>query len=97
LVNSLSLIYITPIFVFSFFPPTPNPTPDVMNWGIAMVGGVVILATVYYIIWGRHTYTPPNETIEDYLERNSGHDDSKKETSAERVEGMTVEVEKIDM
>jgi hypothetical protein len=65
-----------------------------MNWGCVMVGGVIILATIYYIIWGRHTYMPPNETMEDYLERNSGHDESKKEASTEHVEGMTVEIEK---
>jgi hypothetical protein len=65
-----------------------------MNWGIVMVGSVVILATVYYIIWGRHTYSPPNETMEDYLERTTALDDSKKEMSAEQVERMTVEIEK---
>jgi hypothetical protein len=34
-----------------------------------MVGGPIVLATVYYIIWGRKTYSPPNETVEDYMER----------------------------
>jgi peptidoglycan biosynthesis protein MviN/MurJ (putative lipid II flippase) len=67
LFNVCALIYLAPIYVFSFFPPTPNPTPDTMNWGCVMVGGVFIWATVYYIVWGRYTYTPPKETIEDYL------------------------------
>jgi amino acid transporter len=69
LVNILALIYIIPVFIFSFFPPTTNPTPDNMNWACAMFGGIIILATVYYIIWGRKQYTPPNETVEDYIER----------------------------
>jgi amino acid transporter len=68
-INIIALVYIAPIFVFTFFPPVPNPTPDVMNWGCVMVGGVVVLATVYYVIWGRKTYTPPTDTIEDFLER----------------------------
>jgi amino acid transporter len=69
LVNSVALIYIAPIFVFTFFPPAPNPTTDIFNWGCVMVAGVVILATIYYMIWGRKTYTPPNDTIEDFIER----------------------------
>jgi hypothetical protein len=40
-----------------------------MNWAVVMVSGPIILATVYYIVWGRKTYTPPNETVEDYIER----------------------------
>jgi hypothetical protein len=40
-----------------------------MNWAIAMVGGVTLLATVYYIFGGRKSYTPPSETIEDFIER----------------------------
>jgi amino acid transporter len=69
LVNVIALIYLLPIWVFSFFPAGPKPTPANMNWACVMVGGVVIFATVYYIIWGRKFYTPPNETTEDYIER----------------------------
>jgi amino acid transporter len=68
-VNSIALIYITPIFIFSFFPAFPNPTPAAMNWAIAMVGGIVVLATVYYMVWARKIYSPPNDTVEDYIER----------------------------
>lgn len=94
LFNTTGLLYITPIFVFSFFPSTPNPTPANMNWGIAMVGGVILLATVYYIIWGRKTYTPPNETIEDYMERYGTG--SENEVSSGVVE-VSVETEKRDL
>jgi amino acid transporter len=87
LINICALIYITPLFIFSFFPSTPNPKPDTMNWACLMVGGVILLATVYYIIWGRKTYSPPNETIEDYIERNVAT------TSVEKVvsDGITEE------
>jgi amino acid transporter len=67
--NIVALVYITPLFLFSFFPGTPKPTPNTMNWAIVMVGGVIVLATVHYLIWSRKTYEPPNETIEDYMER----------------------------
>jgi amino acid transporter len=69
LINLLALVYIIPVFIFSFFPPTPNPTPITMNWAVVMVGGTIVLATAYYIIWGRKTYTPPTETIEDFMDR----------------------------
>lgn len=68
-VNVLALVFIIPLFVFSFFPPGPNPTAVTMNWASVMVGGTIIFATAYYIIWGRKSYSPPVETIEDYIER----------------------------
>jgi hypothetical protein len=40
-----------------------------MNWAVLMVGGVALFATIYYIIWGRKQYSPPNETVEDYIQR----------------------------
>jgi choline transport protein len=69
LVNVLALVFTVPFCIFSFFPPVPNPTAGTMNWSCAMVGGTVVLATVYYLVWGRKLYTPPVETIEDYIER----------------------------
>jgi amino acid transporter len=68
-VNSVALIFIIPMFVFSFFPPVPKPTGANMNWAIVLVGGIVVLASAYYIVWGRKTFTPPHETVEDYIER----------------------------
>jgi hypothetical protein len=69
-INIASLIYLAPLFLFSFFPPVPNPTLQTMNWGIVMYGGVVILSGFYYIIWARKTYTPPGETLEDFMTTN---------------------------
>jgi hypothetical protein len=65
-----------------------------MNWGIVMVGGISLLATVYYMIWGRKTYTPPNETIEAYIERyGTGPEQEVSGTVTEVI----VETEKRDM
>jgi hypothetical protein len=62
-----------------------------------MVGGVVVLATIYYIIWGRKSYTPPNETIEDYVDRYQGTETSaEKEASGGLVE-ESVEAERKDI
>jgi hypothetical protein len=69
LINVIGLIYILPIFIFSFFPSAPNPSPSTMNWAILMLGGPIVLATVYYLLGGRKTYTPPDETVDDYINR----------------------------
>jgi len=70
--NVIALVYLTPIFVFSFFPSAPKPTASSMNWASALVGGIVLLATGYYIAWGRKSYSPPNETIEDFIRHSEG-------------------------
>jgi hypothetical protein len=63
-------MYLGPLFVFAFFPGTPNPTKDTMNWGIVMYGGVITIATTYYIIGGRKTFAPPKDTLEDVLAKD---------------------------
>jgi hypothetical protein len=60
-----------------------------MNWSCAMVGGIILFATVYYVIWGRKTYSPPKETIEDYIQRYQATGPSpslEKDVSGEVVE-----------
>jgi Amino acid permease len=69
LVNSLALIYILPILVFSFFPTAPNPVPSTMNWAILMLGGPIVFATAYYWFEGRKVYTPPEGTLDDYIKQ----------------------------
>jgi hypothetical protein len=41
-----------------------------MNWASTLVGGIGLLATGYYIAWGRKSYSPPDETVEDYIQRS---------------------------
>jgi amino acid transporter len=85
LVNICALVYLAPIFIFTLFPSAPNPTAANMNWACVMVGGVVILATVYYMVWGRKVYSPPKETVEDYIERYQDTTaSSEKEVSSEK-------------
>ncbi|OCK76744.1 putative GABA permease [Lepidopterella palustris CBS 459.81] len=58
-VNVLSLCFLAPIFVFSFFPATTPVVPTTMNWAIVMYGGMIIFSTGYYFLYGKHVYTPP--------------------------------------
>ena len=59
LVNVLALCFLAPIYVFSFFPAATPVTAITMNWSIVMYAGMILFSTSYYVIFGRHTYTPP--------------------------------------
>jgi hypothetical protein len=99
LINILALVYILPIVTFSFFPGAPNPVPSTMNWGILMVGGPVVLASAYYFLGGRRTYTPPYETVDDYIGRYEATTVSEREISsgaAEKTPDETVAEQSVD-
>jgi amino acid transporter len=91
LCNCIALIFVIPIFVFSFFPTAPKPTAISMNWASTLVGGIVLLATGYYILWGRKLYSPPDETVEDYIQRSEREESDG--VGAEMVPEKRVEVE----
>jgi amino acid transporter len=92
LVNTCALIYLIPIFIFSFFPAAPDPTPGNMNWACVLVGGVSLLATAYYVMLGREVYTPPEETMEVYIKRKQDLSAS----SEKEVSGGLVTKESVD-
>ncbi|KAK3389586.1 putative GABA permease [Podospora didyma] len=58
--NIFSALFLIFVFVLTFFPPVPSPTPELMNWSILVWGFVVIFSMGYYYLGrGRHTYTGP--------------------------------------
>lgn len=58
-VNICALIFLCPVFVFAFFPLATPVTLTTMNWSIVMYGGIIIFATAYYFLGGRHKFVPP--------------------------------------
>lgn len=58
-INVGAMCYLVLMYVFAFFPLTVGPTPQDMNWGVVMYGGIIIFATLYYVVWGRFNYVPP--------------------------------------
>jgi amino acid transporter len=95
-INAAALIFLFPILAFSFFPLTTNPTPATMNWAIVMVGGPIVLATVYYIILGRKSYTPPHETVEDYIVRYEQESDTSSRVDDEKAPDAMVTGKVVD-
>ncbi|KAI1311116.1 putative GABA permease [Xylaria venustula] len=57
--NAFSCAYLTYIFIFSFFPPVRDVTPQTFNWAVLGFGAVVAFSMVYYVAWARKTYTGP--------------------------------------
>ncbi|KAK5707427.1 hypothetical protein LTR17_020720 [Elasticomyces elasticus] len=48
-----------PVFFFLLWPLSNHPNAETMNWAIAMNGGVLILASIWYAIRAHKTYQPP--------------------------------------
>lgn len=58
-INIASLVFLTPIWFFAFWPAVTPTEPDTMNWAIVMYGGMIIWSMVYYFGWARHIYVGP--------------------------------------
>jgi len=58
-INIAALCFLSILSVFCFFPPATPVTPVTMNWGSLLYGSMVIFATAYYYVRGKHEYTPP--------------------------------------
>ena len=58
-INIVSLIFLTPIYFFAFWPLATPVEASSMNWAVLMYGAVIIWALVYYFVWGKHSYIGP--------------------------------------
>jgi len=58
-INMAAIAFLIPIFIFAFFPPKTPVNRENMNWSIAMYGGMILFATGYYWVKGRHNFIPP--------------------------------------
>ncbi len=66
-INITSLIFLTPICFFAFWPAATPVQPDTMNWAVVMYGGMVIWSLVYYVIWARHIYVVPVTIVDEEI------------------------------
>lgn len=63
--NAFSCVYLVYIFIFSFWPPAREVTPQNFNWAVLGFGTVVTFSVVYYVAWARKTYTGPIVELDD--------------------------------
>lgn len=61
--NLSSMGFLVLIFVMAFFPPTPNPGAQGMNWAVVVYMGVLAVAGLYYAGRARKTYVGPVEYV----------------------------------
>ncbi|EME82052.1 uncharacterized protein MYCFIDRAFT_119632, partial [Pseudocercospora fijiensis CIRAD86] len=59
LINILSLIFITPILFFDFWPLMQPVTAQNFNWSSVMFAGVSTIAAINYVVSARFVYTGP--------------------------------------
>jgi choline transport protein len=58
-VDTVSILVLLVIWVFSFFPLTAHVNPTSMNWGVVIFGGVILLCLVYYQLRAKKVYKGP--------------------------------------
>jgi choline transport protein len=58
-VNIGALVFLLPVAFFAFWPLTTPVTASTMNWSSVMFVGVMIVALVYYAVWGKNSYEGP--------------------------------------
>ncbi|KAF1812166.1 amino acid transporter [Eremomyces bilateralis CBS 781.70] len=61
--NITAVSFLLVVYIFSFFPAEPNPSPDHMNWSILIYGCVMIFSLVFFWVKGRHIYVGPVEYV----------------------------------
>ena len=59
LVNDVALAFLTLGFVLSFFPETPLPGPEGMNWAVVIFAFVLVAAGANYWVGARKVYVAP--------------------------------------
>ncbi|KAL9113626.1 MAG: hypothetical protein Q9227_002364 [Pyrenula ochraceoflavens] len=58
-VNAYACAYMVLIIFFVLWPPERPVTAENMNYGVVVVGGVVLLSTGWYFVGARGTYNGP--------------------------------------
>ncbi|KAK0217680.1 amino acid/polyamine transporter I [Armillaria nabsnona] len=61
----VSTTFMILMMVVFLFPASPAPIAESMNYTVVVVGGIITLATVYYLISGRFWFTGPVITVAD--------------------------------
>lgn len=61
----LSCIWLFITSIFMFFPTEYPVTKDNMNYTIVIVGGVALIATIYWVVSARHRFVGPKRTDMD--------------------------------
>jgi amino acid transporter len=62
-INVFSILFLVMVLVLCFFPTSPNPSPQDMNWAVLIYAVVMAFSLLYFHFKGRHVYRGPVEYI----------------------------------
>ncbi|KAF2456974.1 amino acid permease-domain-containing protein [Lineolata rhizophorae] len=62
-INIFSVLFLTLVFIMSFFPQTRKVTPESMNWNVLVYSAVVTFSIAYFAVRGRFRYVGPVEYV----------------------------------
>jgi len=57
--NIIAVLFLILVYIFAFFPLSPSPTPETMNWSSLIYGAVIVFSVGYYFVFGRYAYEGP--------------------------------------
>lgn len=58
-INIGALLFLLPVAFFAFWPLATPITASSMNWASVMFLAVMVIALVYFALWGRNSYEGP--------------------------------------
>jgi choline transport protein len=58
-VETIAILFLVVVWVFTFFPLTREITLETMNWSSVIFFSVVLISLVYYFAYARSIYTGP--------------------------------------
>lgn len=62
-INLGAILFLLVVWVFCFFPMSPEVTPETMNWNSLMFCGATLFAMLYYLLHGRKLYRSPRSLV----------------------------------
>lgn len=69
----ISCIWLSITSIFMFFPIQYPVTKDNMNYAVVIIGGVALIATIYWIVSARHWFVGPRRMELDPMPLSSEH------------------------
>jgi choline transport protein len=66
--NAYACVYMIFIIFWSFWPQDTPVSANTMNYSIVVTGGVIILSSIWYVVWGHREYNGPVNELEEELE-----------------------------
>ena len=61
--NWISIIYCVITTIFFLFPPSPNPSGADMNWAVAVLGVMLVIALAFWFITGKYSYARSEDSL----------------------------------